>query len=1029
MMSTSEITNISNANSSSSSNAINSNNEAIKIQKFKSKNDGDDALNIDTGGVVDAKNANLDNLVNTLETGKINRSRGIQEPESPGTETGSSSQTIIEHREIARKLSETSEDSNLVLTSRLSSSNKKQIIVKKNHSTAAANSTRSSVRTIQPPPPRFTVTSKKPPLHHRVRKHTRCLSAQLTPSIIHQNHNHQSFLLYNNSNSNRHRIESQASHKSHTLPGNSNNSKNNTQITVDLEIESEQKTVNVKQHCQDIFSSTPANISRTTIAQRISSVSRVMTEKIQKLASIGGGGQNNSGEGSNNPQNSGTDSDQRNNNDKKMTRCYTQDDFDSNFKKPTYDPLSDFLGSKHGKNKDVLPPKKKILSQPKSIPKYNRTGRHVPKSDFDKSPILFCTGICSKLLGYLLYIFSKDFWYRYLILGLFPAIKVAKSYKKSYIVGDICAGLTVGVVNLPQAMAYAMLAGLPAVTGLYVSIFPVLIYMLTGTSKHISIGTFAVSSLLISTAINSRMEFFENFCEAQEIVEKKAFKTCVTEQSVIYSKQLALTCGLIQFSMSILKLGFITSYLSDFMISGFTCAAALHVLTSQINKIFGIVIQKPNNPINQLYNTYAAIFKNVRSLNWLTTIISIISIIFLVIGKDINQRFKNKLWFPIPWEVFMVIISTVFGNIYLKNVDTKMTETLDDIVHSVGQTSALGGFDITKYFDPRKYSNCSNIIDCVKIVKDYSNIPAELPLYQNNHLQNLTYENFMQMLPDAAIIALVNYFIAISLARLFAVHHNYYIKPDTELRAFGLSNMISSFFGCFPCSASMSRSVLNEEVGVKTQWSALVSASLVMIVLSFLGPFFEALPICVLAAIIVVNLKRLLLETGKVFDLWKTSRSDAIVWLIVYFSVIILGVQFGLVIGIISCCMSSIIRSRHTRGVSLEPVAGVWVDATAYKSSKGTKENPSLPPGILVFRFLGPIFFANKERFTEQLVRVLKFDPATVNKNACKLDRLAKRQSEMEERIRKNSLVTGFGLGVGKIVEGEILVRKMDDFY
>lgn len=472
--------------------------------------------------------------------------------------------------------------------------------------------------------------------------------------------------------------------------------------------------------------------------------------------------------------------------------------------------------------------------------------------------------------------------------------------------------------------------------------------------------------------------------------------------------------------MSVLKLGFITSYLSDFMISGFTCAAALHVLTSQISKLLGI--QKLGtlpNSVNRLIMTYVEIGYNFYQLNWLTTALSTVCIILLLIGKYINQKFKKSLSFPIPWEVFMVTIATVLSNLFLKQNSvgySTFNSTLTVVENEVN--SVIGG-----WFDPTTES-CHDVVDCIQIIKDKSTIPPKLPKPDLNHIM-WNKEQLISMLPDAAIIGLVNYFIAISLSRLFASYHNYYIEPDTELRAFGLSNMISSCFGCFPCSASMSRSVLNEEVGVNTQVSAVFSTAILCLVLMYLGPYFESLPIFILAVIIIVNLKRLILDTGSVVDLWRSSKPDAVVWIITYLSVIILGVSYGLVIGIVCCCMSAIVRGRHAVGVSLEPVAGVWVDATAYKNTSAYKDNPSLPPGILVFRFLGPIFFANKERFTEQLVRYLQFDPATINKNRVKIEKLIKKSIAVESHIRRNSKIV---LPNGEKIKGSTAVNFMPNF-
>lgn len=152
-----------------------------------------------------------------------------------------------------------------------------------------------------------------------------------------------------------------------------------------------------------------------------------------------------------------------------------------------------------------------------------------------------------------------------------------------------------GFVHLPQGMSYALLASLPPVNGIYVSIFPVIFYALTGTSKHISIGTFALSSLMIAAAIDKSISSETGLCpfpsEIYPTVE--SLKVCLNTEiaqtaRVQIARKLAMLCGIIQLLMSFFKLGFMTSYLSDFMISGFTCGASFHVLTSQVKYLLGL---------------------------------------------------------------------------------------------------------------------------------------------------------------------------------------------------------------------------------------------------------------------------------------------------------------------------------------------------------------------------------------------------------------------------------------------------------
>ena len=135
------------------------------------------------------------------------------------------------------------------------------------------------------------------------------------------------------------------------------------------------------------------------------------------------------------------------------------------------------------------------------------------------------------------------------ILDWFP------SYNKQWLKGDIGAGLTVGVMLIPQGMAYASIAGLPAVYGLYASIIPILIYAIFGTSRQLAVGPVAMVSLLTATALSS-------------------FDGISTEQYIAYAIVLALMVGAIQFLLGVFRLGFLVNFLSHPVVSGFTSAAA-----------------------------------------------------------------------------------------------------------------------------------------------------------------------------------------------------------------------------------------------------------------------------------------------------------------------------------------------------------------------------------------------------------------------------------------------------------------------
>lgn len=523
-----------------------------------------------------------------------------------------------------------------------------------------------------------------------------------------------------------------------------------------------------------------------------------------------------------------------------------------------------------------------------------------------------------------------------------PQYLKSKSLKR-YIVGDIMSGLTVGIVALPQAMAYAFLAKLPAVNGLFVQFFPVIAYALFGTSRHISIGTFAVVSLMIGAVIDKHVPAAQcdhlvptipSITNNTGLVETvtlptndgnatfHTFDECFTnytERKVQMAVALTVSVAIIHMVMFIFRLGIITVYLSKSLVSGFTCGASVHVMTSQVPKLLGIRVRRRTGPLG-LIKTYMELFKKIEQINWATTIISAGVIVFLVIGKEINQRYGKKIPFPIPWELLTLAATTVASNYghFKESYNVKI----------VGHIPT--GFQTT-----------------TPLVHDIALI-----------------------FPDAFPIAIVIYFVSISLARLFATKHAYYIDSNQELFGLSMANIFSSFFACFPCASSLSRSIIRDEIGGVTQIASVMQALVMFIVLMWIAPLFELLPQCTLAAIVVVNLKKLLVQFNEIPTMWRVSGLDVLVWIVTWTAVVVLSVDFGLLIGVSFSLLTVAIRTQAVEGDVMVPVG----EERIFRSAKNFKNIEPSDGQFLVFRFASPLYFANQDRFKSQLCSILGFD-------------------------------------------------------
>ncbi len=201
----------------------------------------------------------------------------------------------------------------------------------------------------------------------------------------------------------------------------------------------------------------------------------------------------------------------------------------------------------------------------------------------------------------------------------FPFLDWIKSYSKNEFSGDMTAGLTVGVMLIPQGMAYSMLAGLPPIYGLYASTIPLIIYALMGTSRQLAVGPVAMVALLISSGVGALAELG-------------------SAEFISFAILLALMVGLIQLAMGIFKLGFLVNFLSHPVIAGFTSAAAIIIGFSQLKHLLGISI-----PRGKVHETIMNVLENIGNINMPTIAIGAGAIATLLVVKKINKKIPGPL--------------------------------------------------------------------------------------------------------------------------------------------------------------------------------------------------------------------------------------------------------------------------------------------------------------------------------------------------------------------------------------------------
>ncbi len=217
--------------------------------------------------------------------------------------------------------------------------------------------------------------------------------------------------------------------------------------------------------------------------------------------------------------------------------------------------------------------------------------------------------------------------------SIFPILDWLPNYNKDWLKGDINAGITVGIMLIPQGIAYAMIAGLPPIYGLYTAMIPQIVYALFGTSRQLSVGPVAMDSLIVASGVVALAEIG-------------------TDRFIEFAILLALMMGVLQVAFGVLRLGFIVNFLSKPVISGFTSAASLIIGLNQLKHLAGINI----NRNNKIQNLLTDALDHVNEINWITLIIGSISIFILVYFK---KYLKN-----IPAALTVVVLGVIIVKIF-----------------------------------------------------------------------------------------------------------------------------------------------------------------------------------------------------------------------------------------------------------------------------------------------------------------------------------------------------------------------------
>lgn len=486
----------------------------------------------------------------------------------------------------------------------------------------------------------------------------------------------------------------------------------------------------------------------------------------------------------------------------------------------------------------------------------------------------------------------------------FPILKWAPTYSRQTFSADAMAAIIVTIMLIPQSLAYALLAGLPAEVGLYASIAPLLIYTVFGTSMTLAIGPVAVTSLMTASAIGE-------------------LTAAGTPEYLGAAIILALISGLILIAMGFARLGFLANFLSHPVISGFITASALLIAIGQLKHILGFKI-KGHNVVEQL----SSLLTGLSTTNTATLMIGASAVGFLFWARRALAPLLQKL-----------------------GISSALSASLSKaapVVVVIATTFLVWGLDLQTAG--------------VSVVGD---IPRGLP---HPVLPQLDAELWHTLFVPALMIGVVGYVETISVAQTLAAKRRERIDLDQELIALGAANIGSAVSGGFPVTGGFSRSVVNFDAGARTPAAGALTAIGIALATLFLTPFLFHLPKATLAATIMVAVLSLI-DFKAIKRTWSYSKSDFTAMIGTIFGTLVLGVESGIAIGVLSSLVLFLARTSRPHFAIVGRVPGTQ----HYRNIK--RHSVDTLPGVLSIRIDESLYFPNARFLEDTINDAVSLDP------------------------------------------------------
>ncbi|PID41905.1 MAG: sodium-independent anion transporter [Proteobacteria bacterium] len=490
---------------------------------------------------------------------------------------------------------------------------------------------------------------------------------------------------------------------------------------------------------------------------------------------------------------------------------------------------------------------------------------------------------------------------------LFPILAWGRNYRLSTFASDLNAAVVITVMLITQSMAYGLLAGLPPQTGLYASILPLMCYALFGSSGALSVGPFAITSIMTAAALNSA---FPDKSDMAAILHGAAL--------------LALLSGCFLLLFGLFRLGFLSNFISSPVISGFITASAITIAASQVGNLLG-----GNITLGDIAESGGSMSRVINQVNPYTATISVLAMLLLYI---------------IPKIIKALVI-------YLRGSPV--------LAELLGKTAPIPVLVVSGLCVAWFRLDTQGVAIVGAIPEGLPHLALEL-FHSSHDWNNL-------VLPDlaisAALISLITFVSSVSAAQSFAAQKRRRVEPDQEAVGLGVANIAASLSGSFPVSGSLSRSAINFKAGSETPASGLFTALGVAVATLYLTPWFYYLPIAALTAMIIMAVLSLV-DFDAIRRCWNYSKKDFYALLITLVVTLVGGVESGLSAGVVLSVVLHLYRSSvpHTAVLGLIPGTEHFRNVLRY--------DVITHPDVVVLRIDSSLYFANC-RFLEDKVNDL----------------------------------------------------------